>query len=249
LSGPPLQRALGESVPKSFRITTTNGTTPQPLTLTEIQHAAVPPTTINDATTPGPSTSSTAGPASNRVPGEPAPGTPGTSDTTGAPSPGIDKTLAAAFAVLRQPGPSPVALPPDLAGAYTGPAQPANPYGIQPNLARYVPAAHTWILPGSSGLCLITIGVAGPKIGSGYCNTTLLALSGDFFISAKQWPTKQAVVIGLAPDGNHTIQITDTNGHKHQVRVNENVYVYRGGHPNTITLHDASGAPTTVPIP
>jgi hypothetical protein len=249
LSGKPLARAFGGAAPRSFLITTTSGTRPRPLTLAEIQHAVVPPTTISDATAPSPSTGSTAATGSSAVPGAAAPGTSGRSGNTGGPRPGLDSALSASFAVLRQPGPSPVPLPPDLAGAYTGPAQPANPYGIDPNLARYVAPAHTWILPGSSGLCVITIGIVGPGVGSGNCNSTLLALSGDFFVPSKQWPTKQIVVVGLAPDGNRTVDVTDTDGSTREVRVTDNVYVVRGGHPSSIKLRDASGALTTVPIP
>jgi hypothetical protein len=235
-TGAALAQSLGASVPRSFEITTASGTTTRPLTMDEIQQATTAPLSVSAV--PGAATGSTGDTGST-----------GASGSTGSEPSRVDSALMASFAVLRQSLPNPVQLPSDIAGAYTGPAQPANPYGVDPNLAEYVASANTWILPGSSGVCLITIGIVRPGVGSGSCNSDLFALSGDFFVDSKKWPTRQIVLVGLAPDGNQTVSVTDADGSTHHVPVTDNLYVVTGGDPSSITLRDASGAPTTVPIP
>jgi hypothetical protein len=171
------------------------------------------------------------------------------SGATGASGPSsADSALAASFAVLRQPGPSPVPLPAGIAGAYSGPAQPPNPYGIDPNLARYAAAANTWILPGSSGACLIALGVAGYGVSSGACNSTQAALSGELVVRTGSTSRVSNTLVGLAPDGNATVTITDADGSTRQVPVSDNVYKVIGGNPSAITEHDSSGAVTTLPL-
>ena len=239
-SGRALERSLWKSLPRSFQVTTAAGTQAQPLTRNAIQQATAQPLSVSGGAAQVAATGST--------------GVSGATGATGTVSPGsrpstVDGALAASFAVLRTPGPSPVALPEDIAGAYTGPVQPANPYGIDPNLARYVAAANTWILPGSSGVCVITIGIVGPGVGSGTCDSTLTALAGDFIVYSHKWPTDQLVLVGLAPDGNPTVAVTDADGTTNQIPVTNNVYVVTGGNPSSMRLNDASGAPTTVPIP
>jgi hypothetical protein len=176
-----------------------------------------------------------------------APGAPiGATGASGAA--GVGSALAASFAVLRQPGPSPVPLPAGIAGAYSGRAQPPNPYGIDPNLARYAAAASTWILPGSSGACLIALGVAGHGVSSGVCNSAQAALSGELVVRTGSSRGAVNTLVGLAPDGNATVTITDADGSTRQVPVSDNVYKVTGGHPSAIIEHDSSGAITTLPL-
>ena len=214
-SGAGLSQALSDSIPQSFNIETSNGTEVAPLTTTEIQAATQAPYLDGVAS--------------------PTNATGATGTTTQTPPPTGEALLAASFAVLRQPQPSPVALPPSISGAYTGPAQPPNPYGVNPNLAVYVAAARTWILPGTSGVC-----IQGPSAG---CDSTQAALAGDFLFSTGD------TYVGLAPDGNSTVTVTDANGTTSQVTVTGNVYVITGGEPTAITLRDSSGATTRLPLP
>jgi hypothetical protein len=235
-SGQALAQSLSQSVPRSFAVTTASGTTTQPLTLSEIQGAMQSPSV--DGAYGATGSSGATG----------ATGATGSSgNATGAPS-GIDRALWASFAALHQPLPSPVQLPEGIAGAYTGAAQPPNTYGINPNYAQYIQAANAWILPGSSGICLISYGFDPrfPQVGSGSCNSSAMALSGDMFNRIGQ-----NNVIGLAPDGNTTMTITYTDGSTQHIPVTGNVYRAAGlsGDPTSITLRDASGALTTVPIP
>jgi hypothetical protein len=155
----------------------------------------------------------------------------------------------------------PVQLPQGIAGAYTGPAQPPDPYRIDPNFAQYVASANTWVLPGSSGVCLIAMDIVGPGVGSGgMCDATQTALSGDIFndwhgVCANDHSTgrvdcvREMTVVGFAPDGNTTVTVTDADGSTRQIPVSSNVYKVTGGDPSSITLRDATGTLTTVPIP
>jgi hypothetical protein len=179
-------------------------------------------------------------------------GASASSGSAGSAPPGIDPALWASFAVFRQPGPNPIQPPDGLdAGDDTSDAS-RNPFGIDPNFDQYAPSADTWIQAGTSGLCTDVIGVVGPPpIGSGSCAPSSLALAGDYFDSwPSTWPhTHVFKLVGLAPDGNTAVTVTDTDGSNRQVPVTNNVYVVTGGHPSSVTLRDASGTLTTVPIP
>jgi len=261
-SGQALALSLSQSIPRSFEVTTATRTTTQPLTQAEIQNALQAPKVDGSYAALGSSgaTGSTSATGASGSTGDTGTTRPGTGGSTGTAPPGIDPALWASFALFRQPGPSPVPLPEGIAGAYTGPAQPPNPYSVNPNFAQYVASANTWVLPGASGVCSIVIGIVGPPpIGSGSCAPTSLALAGDYFDdwhgrwdSAHPRPVTfihEFTLIGLAPDGNTTVTVTEADGSTRQVPVADNIYEVVGGDPTSITLRDASGAPTTVPIP
>jgi hypothetical protein len=251
-SGQALTQSLSQSVPQSFQITTATSTTTQPLTLGEIQSATQAPSVDGSYVATGSTGSSGSTDAS---------GSGGANANIGTAPAGIDPAVWASFAVLRQPQPSPVQLPEGIAGAYTGSAQPPNPYGISPNFAQYVASANTWVLPGSSGVCLIAMDIVFPGVGSGgMCDATQTALSGDIFnvwhgVCDSENPTgrvecvPEVTVVGFAPDGNTTVTVADADGSTRQIPVTGNVYKVVGGNPASITLRDASGAMTTVPIP
>ena len=157
--------------------------------------------------------------------------------------------LGASFAVLRTPtGTNAVPLPPGLAGQFTGPAQPPNPYQVDPSLARYAAAADTWVLPGASGVCLYTTGIVGPGVGSEDCASTSTAVAGEFLVYSTT-PSGETALVGLAPDGNTSVSVLDADGSTRHVPVADNVYIVMGGKPSTITLLDASGTRTTFDAP
>lgn len=237
-SGKALALSLSQSIPRSFQVSGASGTAAQPLTLAEIEGALQAPS-VNGSYGASGATGATA-----------ATGATGASGNTAPTVPGIDPALLASFAIARAPQPSPVTVPEEIAGPYTGPAQAPNPYGVNPEFAQYAPAADTWILPGSSGVCMVVIGVVGPPpIGSGSCAPTSLALSGDFFGRWQKWPTHEFWMVGLAPDGNTMVTVNEADGSTSEVPVTDNLYVVAGGDPSSVTLRDASGALTTVPIP
>jgi hypothetical protein len=228
-TGAPLQLALGEAAPVTFEITTANGTT------------------ITRPASPSGPTASTGATSTTGATGASATGASGASGSTPGIAPLTDNTLAASFAILRQPGPSPVQLPAGIAQLYRSPEHP-NPYGIDPDLARYAPAANTWVLPGSTGVCLITYGIVGPGVGSGTCASDSTALAGDFVSFQHKYPDSDIALVGLAPDGNTTVTVTDANGTTRQIPVTDNIYVVTGGNPASITLLTASGATTKIGI-
>jgi hypothetical protein len=240
--GQALARMLAPSVPRYAEISAAGGTSTQPLNWNNIERTtqSLSPegTDATSSTGPSGSTGATGTTGSN------ASGASGGSAALATPS--TDPELESSFAVLRQPVPSAVPLPADRAGAFTGPAEPPNPYGIDPGRAQYVAAANTWVLPGSSGVCLFTVGLVGPGVGSGSCDSTLTAVSGDFLVFSKRWPTNEIAYVGLAPDGNATVAVTDADGATRQVPVTDNVYVVIGGNPRSITLRDASGVLTSI---
>jgi|HubBroStandDraft_6_1064221.scaffolds.fasta_scaffold101730_2 hypothetical protein len=220
----------GTATARSAEPTTASGTTTQPLSTGSV------------VLTPSASGTGSTGTSSSGVSGT-------SGSTAGSPPPTPTSTLASGFAVLRQPEQSEPSLPSGIAGAFTGPAQPPNPYGLDPNLARYAAAANTWVLPGTSGVCLITIGVVGPGVGSQGCGSTTTALSGDLVVFSRKGPTHETSLVGLAPDDNTTVSVTATDGSTRQVPVTDNVYVVTGGSPSSITLRSANGSPTTLGVP
>jgi hypothetical protein len=240
-SGQALTQSLSQSVPQSFQITTATGTTTQPLTPSEIQSAMQAPGVDGSYAASGSSgaTGST--------------GDAGGSSGIGSAPPGIDPALWASFAVLRQPGPNPEPVPVGLDTGYTSGSStyasgaPTNPYGIDPSFDKFAVGADAWVQAGSSGICLIAYGLdAGfpnDGVGHGSCASTATALGGDMFDRIGQ------TYVGLAPDGNTTVTVTDSDGSTRQIPVTGNVYKVAGGDPSSITLRDASGALTTVPIP
>jgi hypothetical protein len=248
-SGQALTQSLGQSVPQSFQITTASGTTTQPLTLNEIQNATTQAPGVDGSYAASGSSGATGSTGST--------GASGTSGIGSAPS-GMDPALWASFAVLRQPGPNPEPEPVGLDTGYTpgspstypsgvtgrvGP--PTNPYGIDPSFDKFAAGADSWIQAGSSGICLVAYGNDPhfPKLGDGSCASTVMALAGDMFDRIGQ------TYVGLVPDGNTTVTVTDADGSTRQIPVTSNVYKVVGGNPSSITLRDASGALTTVPIP
>ncbi|HEX4034845.1 MAG TPA: hypothetical protein VHX66_10410 [Solirubrobacteraceae bacterium] len=237
-TGQAFAQSLSQSVPQSFAITTASGTTTQALTLNEIQNA-MQPSSID---------------GSYGATGSSGPVISGSGSSAGAAPAGMDPALWASLAVLRQPGPSPVPAPASLGSGYTpgSPATypsgaPTNPYGINLSFDRFATGANAWVQAGSSGVCVVAYGldVGHPNdgIGAAVCTSTATALGGDLLFR------KGHVYVALAPDGNPTVTVTDTDGSTRQVPVTDNVYKIVGGAPSSITLRDASGALTTVPIP
>lgn len=220
----------GTLTARSAELTTASETTTQPLPTGSV------------VLTPGASGTGSTGASSS--------GASGTSGSTAvSPPPTATGTLASGFAVLRQPEQSEPPLPSGIGAAFTGPVQPPNPYDLDPSLARYAAAANTWVLPGTSGVCLITIGVVGPGVASQGCGSTTTALAGNLVVLSTNGRTHELSLVGLAPDDNTTVTVTATDGSTRQVPVTDNVYVVIGGTSSSITLRGANGTPTTLGVP
>jgi hypothetical protein len=242
-SGQALTLSLSQSVPQSFQITTATGTTTQPLTLNEIQSATQAPSVDGSYAASG-STGATGSTGASGASGSTAIGS--------APA-GLDPALWASLAVLRQPGPSPEPVPRSLDVGYTPGSPttypsgaPTNPYGINPSFDKFATGANAWVQAGSSGVCVVAygldVGYPNDGVGDATCVGTATALGGDMITRVGH------TYVGLAPDGNATVTVTDADGSTSQVPVTGNVYKMVGGDPASISMHDASGALTTVPI-
>jgi hypothetical protein len=53
------------------------------------------------------------------------------------------------------------------------------------------------------------------------------------------------VVIGLVPNGNTSVSVTNTNGTTEDLPVTNNVYEITSGTPTSVTMKDATGATVT----
>jgi hypothetical protein len=123
--------------------------------------------------------------------------------------------------------------------------------GAQPNLdvsaAAYVGGTYpTWVVPGSTEVCLV-VGANGPdNVPSSVCGPVSRAEAGMALVTGSG-PGGQSVV-GLAPDGNATVKVTNTDGTTENVPVKNNVYEIIDGKQNTVSLKEASGAMTQRPL-
>lgn len=105
-----------------------------------------------------------------------------------------------------------------------------------------------WVDPGSTNVCLVdaeksrgeaTVSVCGPKAAA---ERRGLAL-------ATENAAGQPVVLGLAPNGNTSVKVTDTDGASESIPVTNGVYEITSGTPSTVGLKEASGQETTRSVP
>jgi hypothetical protein len=107
----------------------------------------------------------------------------------------------------------------------------------------------TWVVPGSTEICLMH-GAAPHNVSpGGICGTVEAAEHGlaDGTESAPGVP----LILGLVPNGNASVTVTNANGTTESVPVTNNVYEVTSGMPISVTLKTASGAVETrhLPVP
>jgi hypothetical protein len=124
-------------------------------------------------------------------------------------------------------------------------AQGMSSQGMDPNAAVFVGGTFpAWVVPGASEVCLV-VGTTGPNsVPSADCATIAASESGLALVTRS---AGQPVVLGLVPNGNTSVQVTNTNGTKESIPVTNNVYEITKGKPSSVTLRGASGASTTEP--
>ncbi len=140
-------------------------------------------------------------------------------------------------------------LPAAVAEAYAHEGTKASE--LEPELTKsvYVGGHYpTWIAPQGNQLCIIQSGVVGPGVADSVCGPAQDALGGKL-IKVSSTPSGEHVVVGLAPDGNSAVTLTETNGATRSVPVHENTYESIGGHPSSVTLTEAHGNTITEAIP
>jgi len=121
--------------------------------------------------------------------------------------------------------------------------------GLTPSAAVYAGGTYpSWIVPGSTEVCLMH-GDLGSGGGSGGICGTIAAFEQRGLAEATETPSGSHVVLGLVPDGNNSVRVTDANGNTETVPVANNVYEITGGDPVSATLRSASGSMTTRHLP
>lgn len=155
-----------------------------------------------------------------------------------------------AFSVLRKPAASGGApLPPSAESAASDESSQAAK--IEPELTAEVKVQAqypVWIASENGQLCLIQSGVVGPGVADSACGSYEEALAGKL-IKFSTTPSGTPVIVGLAPNGNTSVQATEASGSSHALSVKENVYEIVGSAPHTITLHDANDQTTIAVVP
>ena len=128
-------------------------------------------------------------------------------------------------------------------------------YGTDPALAAEttIGRAHdpVWVLPGSYGACLVT--ETGPNLGAAGCAPAKAVVNGrSWFLGTVPYGiagAKEQVLVGIAPDNDHTVTIHWTGGTSTTVPVRQNIYSVPIAHHKgwrTLTLNAANGAPEHV---
>jgi hypothetical protein len=121
--------------------------------------------------------------------------------------------------------------------------------GITPAAAVFAGGVYpSWIIPGSTEVCLVHDALGQGGTAGGICGT-ISALEQRGLAEADETSRGSTVVLGLVPDGNTSVGVTDADGAKTTTRVTNNVYEITSGDPVSATLKDASGTTITRRLP
>lgn len=112
--------------------------------------------------------------------------------------------------------------------------------GVDPSQAAYAGGEYpTWVVPGSSEVCLV-VGATGTRgVPSSVCGPISRAESG--LVVLTETDSGQPLVLGLAPDGNRSVSVTDKDDATESVPVTDNVFEIVRGHPVSVSLKDTAG--------
>lgn len=125
----------------------------------------------------------------------------------------------------------------------------AQQIGISPSAAVFTGGTYpTWIVPGSTEVCLMHDAVGRIGAPGGICGT-IAAFEQRGLAEATEASPGSPVVLGLVPNGNTSVDVTNSNGSTESVPVANNVYEITSGDPVSATLKNASGASTTRRLP
>jgi hypothetical protein len=117
--------------------------------------------------------------------------------------------------------------------------------GMDPSAAVFAGGTYpTWVVPGSSDVCLVLGATAPDRYPGGVCGSISGAERRGLAVTTEN-AAGAPIVVGLAPNGNSAVEVTNTNGTTESVPVTNNVYEITSGNPTTVSLKDASGTPTT----
>lgn len=119
-----------------------------------------------------------------------------------------------------------------------------NQPSVNPSAAVFVGGVYpTWIVPGAAEICLVVGAVSPGDVPSGVCGSIPAAEHGLALTSSNAAGTP--VVLGLVPNGNATVKVTNTDGTTENVPVTNNVYEITSSNPSTVRFNEASGISIT----
>lgn len=156
----------------------------------------------------------------------------------------IAASLLKYFAVFRHPGRDVNSMPPELARS-------SADQGLDVADAVLVPVGPgtgTWVIPGATQVCIFD------NTGAGVCNSPTSGpgspAAGGFLMRSGPSRLGRYSILGLVPDGNHTVTISLGNGSRRTVPVVDNVYSVSGlpAAPTAVELKNAAGADKIVTI-
>jgi hypothetical protein len=124
-------------------------------------------------------------------------------------------------------------------------SEPTSKQGVDPAGAVFVGGTYpAWVVPGTSKVCLVVDAIGAHGVPSASCGTVAQGEAGLVRLLTVT-ETGAPVVVGLVPNGNVNVAVTDASGAAHDVPVAHNVYEITSGSPSTVSFNDASGATTT----
>jgi len=119
---------------------------------------------------------------------------------------------------------------------------------MEPSSAAFAGGTYpTWVVPGANHICLVLGTTGANSVPSSSCGSTSSAAHQGLVISTEN-EAGTPVIVGLVPNGNSVVRVTDTGGTSKSVPVVDNVYEVTGGAPRTVTFRDGSGSETTRPV-
>lgn len=122
--------------------------------------------------------------------------------------------------------------------------------GVSPAAAVFAGGAYpTWIIPGSTEVCLMhgTLDETNSTPG-GICGT-IAAFEQRGLAEVTESAPGSPMVIGLVPNGNASVEVTDLDGSVGSVPVTNNVYEITKGDPVSAKLRNAQGVTITRRLP
>jgi hypothetical protein len=122
-----------------------------------------------------------------------------------------------------------------------------SPRGLEPTKAVFAGGTYpTWVVPGTTEVCLVVGAIGTRGVPGSMCDTVARAEAGLALMTESD--TGSPIVLGLAPNGNTSVTVTNADHTTKSIPVTSNVYEIVGGKPSTVTLKDASGASTSQPV-
>jgi hypothetical protein len=151
----------------------------------------------------------------------------------------LDSTRARAAAVLSQP------LPAVIVKSIEQPGSGLGRFGLHANEAVFTGGTYpTWVVPGAGHVCLVVGSIETRGVPGASCASTAQAEAGELTMLTET-DAGAPIVLGLAPNTNKSITVTNTDGATHSVPVTNNVYEIHSGTPATVDLKSILGSKST----